>query len=85
MLDDREIGTILWETEEPESACRLLIDRANDAGGRDNIKAIAVDVVEPRSRRVRRGQRVIVRRKVGCSLVTPHYDKSGEKTSFRSI
>jgi serine/threonine protein phosphatase PrpC len=69
MLDDRTIGTILWETEEREAACRLLIDRAKEAGGRDNITAITVDVGEPQPLHRRRG--VVVRRAVGRPLVMP--------------
>ena len=69
MLDNRTIGTILWETEEREAACRLLIDRANEAGGRDNITAIIVDVGEPHP--LLRRRTVVVRRAVGRPLVMP--------------
>jgi serine/threonine protein phosphatase PrpC len=85
MLNDREIGTILWETEEPELACRLLIDRANEAGGRDNITAVIVDVEKPRRGRGRRKRRVVVRRTVGRSLVIPQYEQRREEDVFRSI
>lgn len=85
MLKDREIGTILWETEDGEAACRLLIDRANEAGGRDNITAVIVDVEEPCRRRGRRRRRVIVRRKVGRSLVMPKYEPERKADVFFSI
>lgn len=84
MLDDRSIGTILWETENRETACRLLIDRANKAGGRDNITVIIVDVGE-RRQHGRRGRRVIVRRTVGRSLVMPEHEQKREEGMFLSI
>ena len=76
MLDDRTIGTILWETEEREAACQLLIDRANEAGGRDNITAIIVDVGEPHP--LHRRRKVVVRRAVGRPLVMPQYSPKQE-------
>jgi protein phosphatase len=76
MLDDRTIGTILWETEEREATCRLLINRANEAGGRDNITAIIVDVGDPHRRH--RPRRVVVRRAVGRPLVMPQYSPKQE-------
>ena len=76
MLGDRTIGTILWETEEREAACRLLIDRANEAGGRDNITVIIVDMGEPHL--LHRRRRVVVRRAVGRPLVAPQYSPKQE-------
>ena len=76
MLGDRTIGTILWETEEREVACQLLIDRANEAGGRDNITVIIVDVGEPQL--LHRRRRVVVRRAVGRPLVMPQYSPKQE-------
>lgn len=69
MLNDREIGTILWETEKIETACRLLIDRANEAGGHDNITVVIVDVNKPCKQYKRYRQNVIVRRTVGRSIM----------------
>ncbi len=40
MLDDDRIAAILEAEGEPESACKRLVDEANEAGGRDNITAI---------------------------------------------
>ena len=40
MLSEAEIGRILQTEADPERACRLLVDRANEAGGRDNITVV---------------------------------------------
>jgi PPM family protein phosphatase len=40
MLDDERIAAILAAECEPKSACKRLVDEANEAGGRDNITAI---------------------------------------------
>jgi serine/threonine protein phosphatase PrpC len=42
-VSDEEIAAIL-EHPDPEEAARLLIERANDAGGPDNITAVVLDV-----------------------------------------
>ncbi len=70
MLSDRDIGTILWETDSPEAVCQLLIDSANRAGGRDNVTVLVIDVTGPGKPRGRRRRRVVVRRRVGRSLVS---------------
>jgi protein phosphatase len=85
MLKDREIGNILWDTEDRETACRLLIDHANNAGGRDNITVIILDAGEPLRQHARRGRRVIVRRTVGRSLVMPQYEQKREEDMFLSM
>jgi serine/threonine protein phosphatase PrpC len=82
MLRDREIGTLLWARREREAVCRLLIDRANNAGGRDNITALIVDVVEAGRRRGRRRRRVVVRRAVGRSLARPAF---GQEKRYAAI
>jgi serine/threonine protein phosphatase PrpC len=43
-VDDQAIGEILRSTADLEVACQLLIDAANDAGGRDNITALVARV-----------------------------------------
>ena len=43
MLTDDEINKILHTEVEPEEACRQLVARANEAGGRDNITAVVAD------------------------------------------
>ena len=43
MLTDDEIIEILHIAAEPEEACRQLVMRANEAGGRDNITALVAD------------------------------------------
>ncbi|MBN1606103.1 MAG: Stp1/IreP family PP2C-type Ser/Thr phosphatase [Polyangiaceae bacterium] len=40
MIRGEEIREVLLQLEDPEQACKVLIDRANDAGGHDNITAI---------------------------------------------
>jgi protein phosphatase len=40
MLSEEEIKQILYTEAEPEQACRRLVTRANEAGGRDNITAV---------------------------------------------
>jgi PPM family protein phosphatase len=44
MLDAPSLERILREQADPHDACRLLIEQANAAGGRDNITAIVVAV-----------------------------------------
>ena len=43
MLTDDEINQILHAEEEPAEACRQLVARANQAGGRDNITVVVAD------------------------------------------
>ncbi|MFN4261310.1 MAG: Stp1/IreP family PP2C-type Ser/Thr phosphatase [Gemmataceae bacterium] len=43
MLSEEEINQLLHTEAEPEQACRRLVQRANEAGGRDNITAVVVD------------------------------------------
>jgi serine/threonine protein phosphatase PrpC len=74
MIKDREIGSILWETTDRQAACRLLIDRAKEAGGRDNITAVILDAGEPQGTRGPR--KVVIRRAIGRSLVMTHYDQN---------
>ena len=40
MLPDEEINQVLQTEAEPEQACRRLVARANEAGGRDNITVV---------------------------------------------
>jgi protein phosphatase len=42
MLSDEQLRVILAREPNPERACRRLIDRANESGGRDNITALIV-------------------------------------------
>lgn len=43
-ISDADIQTILQENDEPQDACKALVDRANDEGGRDNSTLIIVRV-----------------------------------------
>lgn len=48
MLDDEEVlGLIEKHRKRLDSACNKLVDAANDAGGKDNITALLVQVEEP--------------------------------------
>jgi protein phosphatase len=40
MLSNDEIAAVLDGLDNPELACRTLVERANDAGGRDNITVL---------------------------------------------
>jgi len=41
-LPDEELQQILSSTPDPEEICRTLVDRGNDAGGKDNITCLVV-------------------------------------------
>lgn len=43
MLSDDEINQILHAADKSEEACRELVARANEAGGRDNITVVVAD------------------------------------------
>ena len=49
-LDDDRIAAVLRRLEEPEEAARELVRLANEAGGRDNITVVLVDVVDDAGR-----------------------------------
>lgn len=42
MLSDPEIAAILGAADSPETACDLLVNAANSAGGRDNITTVII-------------------------------------------
>ncbi|MDQ5826009.1 MAG: protein phosphatase 2C domain-containing protein [Chloroflexota bacterium] len=46
MVEDEDIEQILANEPDPHTACRRLIDLANNNGGHDNITVIIVDVTE---------------------------------------
>ena len=48
-IRDPDINAILTEGSErdPQAVCHTLIDRANSAGGEDNISAILIRVLAP--------------------------------------
>jgi protein phosphatase len=46
MLSDEQIYRILSEEESTITACKKLVEEANEAGGRDNITVIILDVKE---------------------------------------
>ncbi|MEN6594380.1 MAG: protein phosphatase 2C domain-containing protein [Clostridiaceae bacterium] len=46
MLEDEQIAAILIAEKDPQAACKLLIDAANEAGGKDNISAVCVRIIK---------------------------------------
>ncbi len=44
MLDESEIFAVIRNTGDPQEACRILVERANEYGGRDNITAVIIDI-----------------------------------------
>ena len=44
MLPDDEIAEILDTYRDPDVAVRMLVDRANEAGGHDNVSVVVVDI-----------------------------------------
>ena len=44
MLEDAEILSIVRNNADIEDAARMLIDRANEHGGKDNISVIIVEL-----------------------------------------
>jgi protein phosphatase len=40
MVAEEQVAQVLQDEPDPEPACRLLVDRANEAGGKDNITVI---------------------------------------------
>lgn len=45
-IDDGGIASVLNEIADPEEAARALVDRAVEAGGRDNVTVVVVDVAD---------------------------------------
>ena len=43
MLTDEEIDQVLHAADKPDEACRQLVARVNEAGGRDNITTVVAD------------------------------------------
>lgn len=43
MLSDQQIQTILIQQPDPETAAKILVEQANNAGGADNITVILID------------------------------------------
>lgn len=46
MVDDKDIERVLTECQDPEKACKVLIGMANEAGGKDNITTLIINVNE---------------------------------------
>jgi protein phosphatase len=42
LISNQELGAILEAEQEPQDACRRLVDAANERGGRDNSTALVV-------------------------------------------
>jgi PPM family protein phosphatase len=47
MVSDDDIEKVLKENQDPDKACKVLIDMANEAGGKDNITAIIINFEAP--------------------------------------
>jgi protein phosphatase len=47
MLEDDQIQHLVLQSGDPQAACAALIEAANQAGGKDNITVIAVEVYLP--------------------------------------
>ena len=47
MLEDEKMNELLQSAPDTEAACRALIDAANEAGGRDNISAVVLQIRKP--------------------------------------
>ena len=41
-----EVSKVLANTADPQEAVGILVDKANEAGGRDNISVLIIDIVE---------------------------------------
>lgn len=67
MVVDRTIGTLMWFEPDIAVACQTLVDKANEAGGEDNISVLIIQYgLKPLdSRQVKR---VALRRAIGRSL-----------------
>ncbi len=49
MIDDRKLHALaLWYRNDPQTLADALIDRANDAGGRDNVTCVVVRIPDDR-------------------------------------
>ena len=46
-VEEKEIHSIIKESESLESACNILIDKANENGGGDNITAVLIKLDTP--------------------------------------
>lgn len=46
MVTDHDIADVLARAVDPEGCCQRLVEAANDAGGRDNVTVLIVDVEE---------------------------------------
>ncbi len=77
MLGDREIGQILLEEPDPDRACKELIDRANEAGGKDNITAVIIRYGEEKKKGGKKRQKIRVKRFV-------FYEKKEQEKQTRS-
>ena len=47
IVEEKEIHSIIKESESLENACNILIDKANENGGGDNITAVIIKLDTP--------------------------------------
>jgi len=46
MLDDQQISDLLISHSSPDETCETLVEAAKNAGGRDNITTLVIDVTD---------------------------------------
>ena len=44
MLSDEEIKSITMDSDTPEDASKILIEKANESGGEDNITVVLIKI-----------------------------------------
>lgn len=79
-IDDGEIHEVLQSTPSPQDAADELVRRAREAGGRDNITVVVVDITEADTGQDRPGDRVAGIHKastgdIDSSAAEPHRDE----------
>jgi len=67
-VSNRKIGEILRTESDLNTVCEKLVQTANDAGGRDNITVLIIQVDGYEGKTQGKKNKVLVRRKIGRSL-----------------
>ena len=71
MVGDKDIAKVLSKYQDPEKACKVLIQMANEAGGKDNITALIINVDEQHERATRDFQKELEQRNNPAQSVAP--------------